>query len=142
MRMRQRVGRLTRFGLRPAWGAPGCPLPDKGRIGLAQRLLELIMGVRLVVERRHLPKGGPAVKGDVLRKHAVRFQMHGPHSLLSCEPLQPVEQPATDAEAARIRIDPHPLDLGRRVTVQVERPAPDRYLGAGTSKHRPQKSDR
>src|SRR4051794_35995549 len=105
--------------------APACAFAGHCAIrevpeSLPEPLLEPVMRVRFVVERLDLDIPGGSIEADRLDEIAVRLEVDRAHAVLDGERLQLGEQAPAEAEAARRLCDPHPLELGRLVAVELE----------------------
>ncbi len=87
--------------------------------------------VRLVVERRHLAIAGRQVQADRLAQGPVGLQTQDAHPVRGGASLQLGQEPAPQAKSADGRGHPHPLDLGGRAGVKLERSAADRLRVQG-----------
>ena len=87
---------------------------------MIQGLLEPVLGVGLVAERVHLAVTGRPVQADRLGQAAVGLQPQHGNPVRGGAALQLGQQPPAEPQSARGRGDPHPLDLGGRVTVELE----------------------
>src|SRR6185295_17529616 len=91
-----------------------------------QALLEPMVRVRLAVEGGDLDVARSPVQRDRLAQVAVGLEPYHRRTRFARVALELVEQPPAEAEAARGRCDPHPLQLRRLVSVKLHRAAPDR----------------
>src|SRR5262245_52687809 len=90
-----------------------------------QPLLEPVVGVRLVVERRDLLVSGRPVEADRLDERLVRLEPDDPAPGGLGMTFELGEEAPADAQATGRRGDPHPLELGRVGPVELERATPD-----------------
>jgi hypothetical protein len=79
-----------------------------------------VVRVRLVVERRHLAVARRPVQGDGLGQSLVRLQPQHTHAVPGGLGLKLGQEPAAKAEPAHGGGDPHPLDLGRILTMELQ----------------------
>src|SRR4051812_21544826 len=98
------------------------------RIRSAQALLEPVVRVRLVVERPDLLVAGRAVEADRLDERPVRLEPYRRRARGRGVSLELPQEPPTEPEAARLRVDPHALELGGRAGMVLQRAAADRVL--------------
>src|SRR5579863_8128477 len=82
------------------------------RILPAQRLLEPMMRVRVVVVTADLPVTRGPIELQSLLERFVGIEADGAQPAASRDALELVEEPAPDAESSYARRDPHALDLG------------------------------
>src|SRR5436305_3398910 len=111
--------------------APACAFAECCAIGevpesLPESLLEPVVRVRLVVERLDLVVAGRAIEPDRLDEIPVRLEVDGRNAVLDGERLELGEEAPTDAEASSRLRDPHPLQLGGLVAVELEGAAAER----------------
>jgi len=85
-----------------------------------------VVGVGLVVEPRHLAVAGRPVQAERLAQGTVGLQLDRADAMGRGLRLQFGQEPPAQAQPADRRGDPHPLDMSRRVLVELEHPAPDR----------------
>ena len=104
--------------------ASGRAVPARATPG-GQRLLEPVVGVDLVVERRHLHVARRAVHRDRLGEARVRLERDRSRAVLGGRPLERLEDAAPDAHSAHLVGDPHPLDVRGLVVVEQHRAATD-----------------
>src|SRR4029077_19592697 len=90
------------------------------------RLLEPVVGVGLIVERRDLAVASRPVQADRFVQGVVGFQLDGADAVGRGLGLQFGQQPASQSQPADLVGDPHALEMSRRVRVELEHPAPDR----------------
>ena len=79
---------------------------------LVERLFEPVMGVELVVERRHLAVARRAVQPLRLAERLMRLELHRAIAKRPRLGFQPHKQLAPEAQPASLRRDPHPLEVG------------------------------
>src|ERR1700687_1878079 len=94
-------------------------------------LFEPVVRVGLVVESGDFVVTGGPVHGDRFDERLVRFEADGSGPVFGGTALELSEQPAADAEASSGLRNPHALDLGRRVVVELEPSAADRVRPQG-----------
>jgi hypothetical protein len=85
-----------------------------------------VVRVGLVVERRHLAVAGRPVQADRLAEALIGLQSQHAHAVSGGAGLQFGQETTPQADPADPRGDPHPLDLGGRAGVKLERAAADR----------------
>src|SRR4051794_10366053 len=91
------------------WASVTAPtLPD-----VRERLLEPVVGERLVVERLDLDPAGRAVQRKRLAEDGARLDPCHPRAAAPRGALQAREQAAPEPEPARRGRDPHALGLAR-----------------------------
>ena len=89
-----------------------------------------MVGIWLVIEGCDLAEATPPVEGDRLIQGTVGLE---PQHLDPCFPRQPLEllqQPASEPDPTSLRRDPHPLQLGWRTGMELEGSAADRLCAS------------
>ena len=94
--------------------------------GSVDALLEPVVGVWLVVERLDFPVAGCSVHRDRLGEGLVRFESYRSAAAGDGSLFEFIEQASANAETSRSWVDPHPLELGWCVGVELECATSDR----------------
>src|SRR3954452_10644801 len=87
--------------------------PRKGASSFREPLLEPVVRVGLVVERRDLSVALSAIERDRFGERAVGLELHRSRAVLTCEILELAEQPSPEPDAAKLARDPHALQVRR-----------------------------
>ncbi|HUB20999.1 MAG TPA: hypothetical protein VMA97_01180 [Streptosporangiaceae bacterium] len=98
-----------------------------------------MVGVRLLVERGHLPVACRPVQADRLGQGVVGFQLDGADAVRRSVCLQLGQEPPAQAQPADRLGDPHPLDMGRRGVMELQDPASDRLAVQGGQQEQPRR---
>src|SRR4051812_33499863 len=111
------AGRWAARRLKATWTPPAVTaysrvtagIRPRDRAASGQALLEPVVGVRLVVEWRHLLVAGRAVEADRFGEGLVGVELHRPGAAAAGVGLERVEQPPAEAQATRGRRHPQTL---------------------------------
>src|SRR4051812_40629151 len=90
---------------------PATAKPPQGASSLREPLLEPVVRVGLVVERRDLSVALSAIERDRFGERAVGLELHRSRAVLTCEILELAEQPSPEPDAAKLARDPHALQV-------------------------------
>src|SRR5215813_4245400 len=88
-------------------------------------LLEPVVCVWLVVERRNLAIACRAVESDRLGQAVIRFKPKHAGAAVACESLEFGQESSSKTQAASRWRDPHPFELCGAAAVELQRAAAD-----------------
>src|SRR3954463_13373678 len=93
-----------------------------------QALLEPVMRVRFVVELWNFGVTRATIQRNRLREHMIRLEANRPSAVVARVPLQFGQQSRAHADAAPLRIHPHPFQFSGRLRMEFQRAAADGAL--------------